>query len=81
MIFKPAQLGMAMLDPHELEADKKAWRKIGPCGVGKKAESCLIVRVFFIRFFNACFVTFPSSPFYLEKAVLAQFWKSLQYLL
>ena len=37
MIFKPAQLGMAKLDPQELAADKKACRKIGPCGVGKKA--------------------------------------------
>ena len=37
MIFKPAQLGMAKLDPQELEADKKTCRKIGPCGVGKKA--------------------------------------------
>ena len=37
MLFKPAQLGMAKLDPQELEADKKACRKIGPCGVGKKA--------------------------------------------
>ena len=37
MIFKPARLGLAKLDPQELEADKKACRKIGPCGVGKKA--------------------------------------------
>ena len=37
MIFKPAQLGLAHLDKQELEADKKACRKIGPCGVGKKA--------------------------------------------
>ena len=37
MIFKPAQLGLARLDAHELEKDKKACRKIGPCGVGKKA--------------------------------------------
>ena len=37
MIFKPAQLGLARLDAHELEEDKKACRKIGPCGVGKKA--------------------------------------------
>ena len=37
MIFKPAQLGLARLDAHELEEDKKAYRKIGPCGVGKKA--------------------------------------------
>ena len=37
MIFKPAQLGLAHLDKQELEADKKSCRKIGPCGVGKKA--------------------------------------------
>ena len=37
MIFKPAQLGLAKLDPADLEADKKACKKIGPCGVGKKA--------------------------------------------
>ena len=37
MIFKPAQLGLARLDAHELEEDKKACRKIGPCGVGNKA--------------------------------------------
>ena len=37
MIFKPAQLGLAKLDAAELEADKKAYKKIGPCGVGKKA--------------------------------------------
>ncbi len=37
MIFRPAQLGMAKLDRLELEQDKKACHKIGPCGVGKKA--------------------------------------------
>ena len=37
MIFRPAQLGMAKLDRLELEQDKKSCRKIGPCGVGKKA--------------------------------------------
>ena len=37
MFFKPAQLGLAGLDAAELEADKKACKKIGPCGVGKKA--------------------------------------------
>lgn len=37
MIFKPAQLGFARLDKQELEQDKKSCRKIGPCGVGKKA--------------------------------------------
>ena len=37
MLFKPAQLGLAKLGAAELEADKKACKKIGPCGVGKKA--------------------------------------------
>ena len=37
MFFKPAQLGLAGLGAAELEADKKACKKIGPCGVGKKA--------------------------------------------
>ena len=37
MLFKPAQLGLAKLGAAELEADKKACKKIGPSGVGKKA--------------------------------------------
>ena len=37
MLFRPAQLGLAQLDKMELEADKKACKKIGPCGVGQKA--------------------------------------------
>ena len=37
MIFKPAQLGLAKLDVQTLETDKKSCKKIGPCGVGKKA--------------------------------------------
>ena len=37
MLFHPAQLGLAKLNADELEADKKACKKIGPCGVGKKA--------------------------------------------
>lgn len=37
MIFKPAQLGLAHLDKQELEQDKQSCRKIGPCGIGKKA--------------------------------------------
>lgn len=36
-IFKPTQLGFAKLDSATLEEDKKNCRKIGPCGVGKKA--------------------------------------------
>ncbi len=35
MLFHPAQLGLAHLDKATLEADKKACKKIGPCGVGK----------------------------------------------
>ena len=37
MLFHPAQLGLAHLDKATLEADKKTCKKIGPCGVGKKA--------------------------------------------
>ena len=37
MIFKPAQLGMAKLEKQELVEDRKSCKKIGPCGVGKKA--------------------------------------------
>ena len=37
MIFKPAQLGMAKLDNQELVEDRKSCKRIGPCGVGKKA--------------------------------------------
>ena len=37
MLFHPEQLGLAGLDKLTLEADKKACKKIGPCGVGKKA--------------------------------------------
>lgn len=36
MLFHPAQLGLAHLDKATLEADKKACKKIGPCGVAKK---------------------------------------------
>ena len=46
MLFKPAQLGLARLDPAELAADRKACKKIGPCGVGKKA---LYLNSFYIR--------------------------------
>ena len=37
MIFKPAKLGKSSLPEQELVDDKKTCRKIGPCGVGKKA--------------------------------------------
>lgn len=37
MIFKPQRLGSTALREEELVSDKKACRKFGPCGVGKKA--------------------------------------------
>lgn len=37
MIFKPAQLGQEGLDHAEVIADRKACRRFGPCGAGKKA--------------------------------------------
>ena len=70
MIFKPAQLGMAKLDPQELEADKKACRKIGPCGVGKKAlylNSFYIDRRYYLpygsitRVWTPCWQCLPRS--------------------
>lgn len=45
MIFKPHPLSTARLEPQELESDKKSCRKIGPCGIGKKA---LYLNNFFI---------------------------------
>ena len=36
-MFKPQRLGTVTLPDDELTADKKTCRKIGPCGVGKKA--------------------------------------------
>ena len=37
MIFKPSPLSRITVDDQELVPDKKSCRKIGPCGVGKKA--------------------------------------------
>ena len=37
IMFKPQRLGTVTLPDDELTADKKTCRKIGPCGVGKKA--------------------------------------------
>ena len=49
MIFKPHPLSISQLEQHELEADRKSCRKIGPCGVGRKA---LYLNSFFIdRFY------------------------------
>lgn len=45
MIFMPYPLSTLHLDKEELEIDKKTCKKIGPCGVGKKA---LYLNSFFI---------------------------------
>nr|WP_317398462.1 ATPase P [uncultured Gemmiger sp.] len=45
MIFKPFPLSTSRLENYELELDKKHCRKIGPCGLGKKA---LYLNSFFI---------------------------------
>lgn len=37
MYIKPKQLGQVTMNDEELKADKLACRKIGPCGVGRKA--------------------------------------------
>ena len=53
MIFKPHPLSISHLNPQELETDRKACRKIGPCGVGKKAiylNSFYIDRCYYIPF-------------------------------
>lgn len=53
MIFRPKQLGNKALDLRELEEDKKKCRKIGPCGVGKKAiylNSFYIDRQYYVVF-------------------------------
>ena len=57
MLFKPAQLGLAKLGAAELEADKKACKKIGPCGVGKKAlylNSFYIDRRYYLPYGSIC---------------------------
>ncbi len=45
MIFKPHPLSTSQLEAYELETDRRSCRKIGPCGVGKKA---LYLNSFFI---------------------------------
>lgn len=45
MIFKPHPLSTSQLEAHELETDRRSCRKIGSCGVGKKA---LYLNSFFI---------------------------------
>lgn len=55
MIFKPKQLSREGLDSEALAADKKACRRFGPCGVGKKA---LYLNSFYI---DRCYYVALSS--------------------
>ena len=53
MIFKPSPLSRMTVDDQELVRDKKSCRKIGPCGVGKKAlylNSFFIDRKYYVPF-------------------------------
>ena len=53
MIFKPAPLSFSRLDAAELVQDKQHCRRIGPCGVGRKAlylNSFFIDRRYYIPF-------------------------------
>ena len=52
-MFPTKALSQKTLEPQELKADKKACRKIGPCGVGKKAlylNSFYIDRCYYIPY-------------------------------
>lgn len=51
MIFKPIPLSVSRLETQELAADKKSCRRVGPCGIGKKAlylSSYLVDRCYYI---------------------------------
>lgn len=53
MLFAPKLIGTAPLDVEALAADKKACRRIGPCGVGEKAlylSSFYVDRCFYVTF-------------------------------
>ena len=53
MIFKPHPLSTSRLPASELEKDRKSCRKVGPCGIGKKAiylNSFYIDRCYYIPF-------------------------------
>lgn len=53
MIFKPSPLSRMTIDDQVLVQDKKSCRKIGPCGVGKKAlylNSFFIDRQYYVPF-------------------------------
>ena len=53
MIFKPHPLSTSQLPASELEKDRKSCRKVGPCGIGKKAiylNSFYVDRCYYIPF-------------------------------
>ena len=53
MLFPPIPLGKQLLAPDSLAEDKKHCRKIGPCGLGKKAlyvNSFYLDRRYYVRY-------------------------------
>ncbi len=53
LIIKPQQLGECGLDTQEMQNDRKACRKFGPCGVGEKAiylNSMYVERRYYVPF-------------------------------
>ena len=67
MIFKPARLGGEALDPETLAADKKACRRIGPCGVGKKA---LYLNSFYLD--RRYYITYPAITRVFKRVAMSQ---------
>ena len=67
MIFKPVQLGREALDPETLAADKQHCRRIGPCGVGKKA---LYLNSFYLD--RRYYITYPSITRAFKRVAMSQ---------
>ena len=67
MLFKPARLGGAALDPDALAADKKNCKKFGPCGVGEKA---LYLNSFYID--RRYYVTYPAVTRVFKRVAMSQ---------
>ena len=67
MLFKPARLGGAALDPDALAADKKNCKKFGPCGVGEKA---LYLNSFYID--RRYYITYPAVTRVFKRVAMSQ---------
>ena len=62
--MKPQRLGNVSIPDEELIKDKKECKKIGPCGIGKKAvylSSFYIDRRYYIHWITAVPATFMSA--------------------